>query len=63
MLTRAELLEAEFQVVEAILFFASLNDGSLGERILSLPPESFAHAAYYMDTIGWLRPGPLDHAM
>lgn len=58
MLTPAQQLEAEFQVVEAILFFASFSDGSLGERILSLPPRAFARAADYMDAIGWLRPGP-----
>ena len=58
MLTAEERLEAEFQVVEAILLFASFSDGSLDERILALPPGAFAKAAVYMDAIGWLRPGP-----
>ena len=44
-------------MLEALLFFASFNDGSLGERILALPPRSFAQAAEYMDLLGWLRPG------
>ena len=60
MLKAEQRLEEEFQVVEAILFFASFSDGSLGERILALPPRAFAKAAYYMDTIGWLKPGGPD---
>jgi hypothetical protein len=43
--------------VEALLFFASFNDGSLGERILALPPPAFARAAEYMDSLGWLQLG------
>lgn len=39
------LRDAEFQLVEAVLFFASFNDGSLGDRILALPPRAFARAA------------------
>lgn len=58
MLTAEERLQTEFQVVEVILFFASFSDGSLGERVLALPPRAFAKAAEYMDAIGWLRPGP-----
>jgi hypothetical protein len=58
--TKAELQEAEFQIVEAILFFASFNDGSLGERILALPPRAFAQAADYMAIVGWLDTGPPD---
>ena len=57
MLTTDKRLQAEFELVEALLFFATFSDGSLGERVLALPPRAFAQAAYYMDLIGWLRPG------
>ena len=60
MLTTDKRLQAEFELVEALLFFASFSDGSLGERVLCLPPRAFAKAAYYMDLLGWLRPGAPD---
>lgn len=50
-------MQTEFQVVDVILFLASFSDGSLGERILALPPRAFARAADYMDLLAWLRPG------
>jgi hypothetical protein len=62
MLEEDERSRAQWQVLEALLFFASFSDGSLGERILALPPRAFARAADYMDAIGWLRPGPHDGA-
>lgn len=58
MLTAEERLDVEWQLLEAVLFWASFSEGSLGERILALPPSAFARAADYMDAIGWLRPGP-----
>jgi hypothetical protein len=60
MLTTEERLQAEWQVLEALLFYASFSDGSLGERILALPPRAFARAGNYMNLLGWLRPGPPD---
>ena len=60
MATSTRVQEAEFQLLEAVLFFASFNDGSLGERILALPPRAFAQAAEYMAVLGWLRPGRPD---
>lgn len=54
MATREQLLEAEFQVVEAILFLASFSEGSLDERILALPPRAFAQAAELMRALCWI---------
>jgi hypothetical protein len=59
-LTAEQRLQAEWQLLEALLFFCSFSDGSQGDRVLALPPRAFAQAAYYLDLLGWLTPGPPD---
>jgi hypothetical protein len=41
-------------VLEALFFFCSYFDGSLGERVLALPPRAFAQAVYLMAALGWV---------
>lgn len=54
MLTAAERLHYEWQILEALLFWASFSDGGLAERVLALPPRAFAQAVGLMDALGWI---------
>lgn len=54
MLTEAEKLHYEWELLEALLFWTSFSDGSLDERVLSLPRRAFAQAVALMDALGWV---------
>lgn len=54
MLSAAERLRLEWQLLEALLFWASFADGSLDERVLALPPRAFARAVELMSALGWV---------
>jgi len=53
-MTPTEKLRIEWELLEALLSWASFSDGSLDERVLALPPMAFAQAVYLMDALGWL---------
>lgn len=55
MLTEAERLHYEWEVLEALLFWTSFSDGSLDERVLALPPRAFARAVELMRALGWVK--------
>ncbi len=50
----ARLRAAQWELLEALLFWASFSDGSLDERVLCLPPRAFAQAVELMDLLGWI---------